>query len=165
MTPVYETHLPLPLHARGKVRDTYALGDALLMIATDRLSAFDVVLPTPIPDKGRILTQLSVFWFRRFESWMPHHLISAEWADIADALRQAGLNPDEYRETLDGRTMLVKRATPILIECVARGYIVQLCRELLQHGRTVYVMTQRLDHLPGNRQILEAGATPFMPQA
>jgi phosphoribosylaminoimidazole-succinocarboxamide synthase len=113
MTPVYETHLPLPLHARGKVRDTYALGDALLMIATDRLSAFDVVLPTPIPDKGRILTQLSVFWFRRFESWMPHHLISAEWADIADALRQAGLNPDEYRETLDGRTMLVKRATPI----------------------------------------------------
>jgi phosphoribosylaminoimidazole-succinocarboxamide synthase len=123
MTPVYETHLPLPLHARGKVRDTYALGDALLMIATDRLSAFDVVLPTPIPDKGRILTQLSVFWFRRFESWMPHHLISAEWADIADALTQAGLNPDEYRETLDGRTMLVKRATPIPIECVARGYI------------------------------------------
>jgi len=123
MTPVYETHLPLPLHARGKVRDTYALGDALLMIATDRLSAFDVVLPTPIPDKGRILTQLSVFWFRRFESWMPHHLISAEWANIADALRQAGLNPDEYRETLDGRTMLVKRATPIPIECVARGYI------------------------------------------
>jgi phosphoribosylaminoimidazole-succinocarboxamide synthase len=123
MTLVYETHLPLPLHARGKVRDTYALGDALLMIATDRLSAFDVVLPTPIPDKGRILTQLSISWFRRFESWMPHHLISAEWADIADALRQAGLNPDEYRETLDGRTMLVKRATPIPIECVARGYI------------------------------------------
>lgn len=123
MTPVFETDLPLPLHARGKVRDTYALGDALLMIATDRLSAFDVVLPTPIPDKGRVLTQLSVFWFRRFESWMPHHLISADWADIAAALEEAGLNPDAYRATLEGRTMLVKRATPIPIECVARGYI------------------------------------------
>lgn len=123
MTPVFETDLPLPLHARGKVRDTYALGDALLMIATDRLSAFDVVLPTPIPDKGRVLTQLSVFWFRRFESWMPHHLISADWADIAAALAEAGLNPDAYRAMLEGRTMLVQRATPIPIECVARGYI------------------------------------------
>lgn len=123
MTPLFETQLPLPLHARGKVRDTYALGDALLMIATDRLSAFDVVLPTPIPDKGRVLTQLSAFWFRRFEAWMPHHLISAEWAAIADALAQAGLNPDAYREMLEGRTMLVKRATPLPIECVARGYI------------------------------------------
>jgi len=123
MSLVYETDLPLPLHARGKVRDTYALGNALLMVATDRLSAFDVVLSTPIPDKGRVLTQLSVFWFRKFESWMPHHLISAEWVDIASALVQAGLNPDAYRELLDGRTMLVKRATPIPIECVARGYI------------------------------------------
>ncbi len=123
MTPLFETQLPLPLHARGKVRDTYALDDALLMIATDRLSAFDVVLPTPIPDKGRVLTQLSAFWFRKFESWMPHHLISAEWAAIADALAQAGLNPDAYRNMLEGRTMLVKRATPLAIECVARGYI------------------------------------------
>jgi phosphoribosylaminoimidazole-succinocarboxamide synthase len=122
--PLFETNLPLPLHARGKVRDTYQVGENLLMVATDRLSAFDVVLPTPIPDKGQVLTQLSVFWFRRFESWMPHHLLSAEWQDIADALHRAGVpNPDAYREQLDGRTMLVKRAEPFPIECVARGYI------------------------------------------
>lgn len=124
MPPLFETNLPLPLHARGKVRDTYRVGDNLLMVATDRLSAFDVVLPTPIPDKGRVLTQLSVFWFRRFESWMPHHLLSAEWHEIAHALLQAGVsNPDAYREQLEGRSMLVKRAEPFPIECVARGYI------------------------------------------
>ncbi|GIV09979.1 MAG: phosphoribosylaminoimidazole-succinocarboxamide synthase [Fimbriimonadales bacterium] len=124
MTPLFETNLPLPLHARGKVRDTYALGDCLLMVATDRLSAFDVVLPTPIPDKGRVLTQLSAFWFRKFEGWMPHHLLSAEWDDIAEALRHAGIDsPDDFRELLDGRSMLVKRAEPFPIECVARGYL------------------------------------------
>lgn len=124
MTPLYETNLPLPLHMRGKVRDTYLLGDCLLMVATDRLSAFDVVLPTPIPDKGRVLTQMSVFWLRRFEAWMPHHLISADWTAIADALRRVGVaQPDAYRELLEGRSMLVKRATPFPIECVARGYI------------------------------------------
>ncbi|OYT74703.1 MAG: phosphoribosylaminoimidazolesuccinocarboxamide synthase [Armatimonadetes bacterium JP3_11] len=124
MPPLFETHLPLPLHARGKVRDTYRVGNNLLMVATDRLSAFDVVLPTPIPDKGRVLTQLSVFWFRKFESWMPHHLLSVEWQDIACALREAGIpNPDAYREPLEGRSMLVKRAEPFPIECVARGYI------------------------------------------
>lgn len=124
MPPLFETNLPLPLHARGKVRDTYQVGENLLMVATDRLSAFDVVLPTPIPDKGRVLTQLSVFWFRKFESWMPHHLLSAEWQDVVDALHRAGVpNPDAYREQLDGRSMLVKRAEPFPIECVARGYI------------------------------------------
>jgi len=121
---LFETHLPLPLHARGKVRDTYHLGDCLLMVATDRLSAFDVILPTPIPDKGRVLTQLSVFWFRKFERWMPHHLISAEWSDIRAALQQAGVSePDAYREQLEGRSMLVRRAQPFPIECIARGYI------------------------------------------
>jgi len=143
MAPLFETQLPLPLHARGKVRDTYALGDTLLMVATDRLSAFDVVLPTPIPDKGRVLTQLSVFWFRRFESWMPHHLISAEWTQIADALVHAGVDPNAYRELLEGRSMLVKRATPIPLECVARGYIAgSLWKEYLQarsnaHGSAI----------------------------
>ncbi len=121
---LFETSLPLPLHARGKVRDTYDLGDCLLMVATDRLSAFDVILPTPIPDKGRVLTQLSVFWFRKFEEWMPHHLISAAWTDIRSALRRAGISePDAHREQLDGRSMLVRRAQPFPIECVARGYI------------------------------------------
>ncbi|MCX7688987.1 MAG: phosphoribosylaminoimidazolesuccinocarboxamide synthase [Fimbriimonadales bacterium] len=124
MPPLFETNLPLPLHARGKVRDTYDLGDCLLMVATDRLSAFDVVLPTPIPDKGRVLTQLSVFWFRKFESWMPHHLISAEWTEIRNALMRAGIpEPDAYRAQLDGRSMLVKRAEPFPVECVARGYL------------------------------------------
>ncbi|MCS6919523.1 MAG: phosphoribosylaminoimidazolesuccinocarboxamide synthase [Fimbriimonadales bacterium] len=124
MTPLFETNLPLPLHARGKVRDTYDLGECLLMVATDRLSAFDVVLPTPIPDKGRVLTQLSVFWFRKFERWMPHHLLSAEWADIRAALRRAGASePDAYQAQLEGRSMLVKRAQPFPIECVARGYL------------------------------------------
>jgi phosphoribosylaminoimidazole-succinocarboxamide synthase len=121
---VMETQLPLPLYGRGKVRDTYALGDRLLMVTTDRLSAFDVVLPTPIPDKGRVLTTLSAFWFRRFEAWMPHHLISTDWEAIADALREAGIpDGDTYRPLLEGRTMLVRQVKPFPVECVVRGYL------------------------------------------
>ncbi len=121
---VMETRLPLPLYARGKVRDTYALGDMLLMVTTDRLSAFDVVLPTPIPDKGRVLTTLSAFWFHRFEAWMPHHLISTDWEAIADALREAGVpTVEEYRTLLEGRTMLVRQARPFPVECVVRDYL------------------------------------------
>jgi phosphoribosylaminoimidazole-succinocarboxamide synthase len=133
-----ETHLPLPLHARGKVRDTYRLSDHLLMVTTDRLSAFDVVLPTPIPDKGRVLTGLSAFWFRRFERWMPHHLISTDWEAIADALQQAGITePNTYRAMLEGRTMLVKRAQPFPVECVVRGYLAgSLWREYVAAGGT-----------------------------
>ncbi|GBC93431.1 Phosphoribosylaminoimidazole-succinocarboxamide synthase [bacterium HR15] len=135
---VMETQLPLPLHARGKVRDTYRLDHALLMITTDRLSAFDVVLPTPIPDKGRVLTGLSAFWFRRFESWMPHHLISTEWDAIAEALRNAGIaEPEAYRSLLEGRTMLVKRAQPFPVECVVRGYLAgSLWKEYVDTGGT-----------------------------
>jgi phosphoribosylaminoimidazole-succinocarboxamide synthase len=119
-----ETQLPLPLYARGKVRDTYRLDQALLMVTTDRLSAFDVVLPTPIPDKGRVLTTLSAFWFQRFAAWMPHHLISTDWETIADALRAAGVPPvEEYRTLLEGRTMLVRQAQPFPVECVVRGYL------------------------------------------
>jgi phosphoribosylaminoimidazole-succinocarboxamide synthase len=119
-----ETQLPLPLYARGKVRDTYRLDQSLLMVTTDRLSAFDVVLPTPIPDKGRVLTTLSAFWFRRFESWMPHHLISTDWETIADALQTAGIPDVEgYRTLLEGRTMLVRQAKPFPVECVVRGYL------------------------------------------
>lgn len=133
---IMETQLPLPLHARGKVRDTYRLDDALLMVATDRLSAFDVVLPTPIPDKGRVLTGLSAFWFRHFESWMPHHLISTDWDTIAIAMQQAGvLAVEAYRSLLDGRTMLVKRAQPFPVECVVRGYLAgSLWKEYLEAG-------------------------------
>lgn len=124
MRTLYEADLPLPVYRRGKVRDTFRCGEYLLMVATDRLSAFDVVLPTPIPDKGRVLTQLSAFWFRRFEAWMPHHMLSVEWETIAQALRSAGVDhPDRYREVLEGRTMLVQPAEPFPIECVVRGYL------------------------------------------
>ncbi|MBU3758649.1 MAG: phosphoribosylaminoimidazolesuccinocarboxamide synthase [Candidatus Omnitrophica bacterium] len=118
--PIMETRLPLPLAGRGKVRDIYEMpGDRLLIVSTDRLSAFDVVLPNPIPLKGRVLTQLSVFWLRRFENWMPHHLITAD-------ISQMGLPADVLKEhgaVLEGRTMLVKKARPLAIECVVRGYV------------------------------------------
>jgi len=104
----------LPLLARGKVRDIYDLGDRLLIVATDRLSAFDVILPTPIPDKGRVLTQLSLFWFGKLVGVVPHHVITA--TDFSGELAP-------YRDALNGRAMVVRRTDPIPIECVARGYI------------------------------------------
>src|ERR1700724_2167021 len=100
--------------ARGKVRHIYDAGDKLLIVATDRLSAFDVVLPTPIPDKGRVLTQLSVFWFQQLENIVPNHLLSATEFPAAF---------DAYREDLAGRSMVVRKARPLPIECVVRGYI------------------------------------------
>jgi phosphoribosylaminoimidazole-succinocarboxamide synthase len=112
---VWETHLDgVKLLARGKVRDIYELDDQLLFVATDRLSAFDVVLPTPIPDKGRVLTQLSLFWFERLRDVVPHHVITAE--DFPEVLRP-------HRKILHGRSMLVRRTEPIRIECVVRGYL------------------------------------------
>lgn len=110
----------LKLLARGKVRDIYDLGDKLLIIATDRLSAFDVVLPTPIPDKGRVLTQMSAFWFQRTSGLVPNHLISAEFKEIVRALpRDVKLDPTLF----DGRMMLVKKAKRLDAECVVRGYL------------------------------------------
>ena len=112
---VYQTEFPgLKLRARGKVRDIYDLGDRLLIVATDRLSAFDVVLPTPIPDKGRVLTQLSLFWFQTLGDVIPNHVIAAR--DFPGDLAQ-------YASALDGRAMLVRKTEPIPIECVVRGYI------------------------------------------
>jgi phosphoribosylaminoimidazole-succinocarboxamide synthase len=112
---VWETSLRgLKLHSRGKVRDIYELGDRLLIVATDRLSAFDVVLPTPIPDKGKVLTQLSLFWFERLSDVVPNHVLSG--TDFP-----AELAP--YGEELRGRAMLVRRTEPIRIECVVRGYL------------------------------------------
>jgi phosphoribosylaminoimidazole-succinocarboxamide synthase len=104
----------LKLLARGKVRDIYELGDQLLIVATDRLSAFDVVLPTPIPDKGPVLTQLSLFWFEKLASIVPNHVISAD--NFAGVLAP-------YADALQGRAMLVRRTEPIPIECVVRGYL------------------------------------------
>jgi phosphoribosylaminoimidazole-succinocarboxamide synthase len=105
----------IPLFSRGKVRDVYDLGDNLLMVATDRLSAFDVVLPTPIPDKGKILTQLSVFWFNHLG--VPSHFLSADVKDLPASLHR-------HREYLRGRFMLVRKAKRFDVECVARGYLV-----------------------------------------
>jgi phosphoribosylaminoimidazole-succinocarboxamide synthase len=112
---ILETDFPgLSLRGRGKVRDIYDLGDQLLIVATDRLSAFDVVLPTPIPDKGRVLTQLSLFWFEKLGDVVPHHLVSA--AKFTGAL-------EPYAAALEGRAMVVRRTNPVPIECVVRGYI------------------------------------------
>jgi phosphoribosylaminoimidazole-succinocarboxamide synthase len=100
--------------ARGKVRDIYDLGDKLLIVATDRLSAFDVILPTPIPDKGRVLTRLSLFWFNLLRDVIPNHVLSAtEFPAPFDA----------HRDELSGRSMLVRKTVPLPIECVVRGYV------------------------------------------
>lgn len=115
--PVHETDLEgVPLVARGKVRDIYDLGDHLLIVATDRLSAFDVVLPDPIPDKGKVLTQISLFWFQQMADITPNHLVAWEVADFPRELQKFG-------EVLQGRSMLVKKAKPLAIEAIVRGYI------------------------------------------
>ena len=106
----------LTLKGRGKVRDIYDLGDTLLIVATDRISAFDVVMPNPIPDKGMVLTQISRFWFEAFGDIVPNHLISTDVEDFPAVC-------DPYREVLAGRTMWVRKAAPLPAECVVRGYL------------------------------------------
>jgi phosphoribosylaminoimidazole-succinocarboxamide synthase len=106
----------LNLIKRGKVRDIYDLGDTLLMVVTDRISAFDVVMPDPIPEKGKILTQISLFWFKIMESLLPNHVISSNVDNYPDICKP-------YSEILRGRSMLVKKAKPLPIECIVRGYI------------------------------------------
>jgi len=114
---VIETNFSgLSLRQRGKVRDIYDLGDSLLMIATDRISAFDVVMPDPVPDKGKVLTQISLFWFEVMKDMVPNHLLSSN----VDAYPTACL---PYADDLRGRSMLVKKATPLPVECVVRGYL------------------------------------------
>ncbi len=110
-----ETHFAglLPA-ARGKVRDIYDLGGQLLIVATDRLSAFDVILPTPIPDKGRVLTQLSLFWFQLLRDVIPNHVLSA--IEFPPPF-------DKFKDELTGRSMIVRKTQPLPIECVARGYV------------------------------------------
>jgi phosphoribosylaminoimidazole-succinocarboxamide synthase len=114
---ITETGLPgLAPVMRGKVRDIYDLGDTCLLVATDRLSAFDVVLPDGIPLKGRVLTQISAFWFHRLRTLVPHHLISIETADFPAPFRT-------HADQFEGRSMLVRKLRPLPVECVARGYI------------------------------------------
>src|SRR6187549_2650489 len=115
--PLLETIFPdLQLHGRGKVRDIYRVGDDLLLIASDRISAFDYVLGSGIPDKGKVLTQLSAFWFERMGDLVPHHLVSIEPDDFPAEARA-------HADLLRGRAMLVRRTEPVPIECVARGYL------------------------------------------
>jgi len=103
-------------HGRGKVRDVYSVGDRLLIVATDRISAFDYILATGIPDKGRVLTQLSVFWFDFLKDLTPTHFLTADVDQYPAPLPQ-------FRDQIEGRSMLVKRAKMIEVECVARGYL------------------------------------------
>jgi len=115
--PLLESKLPgIPLFKRGKVRDVYDLGDELLVVATDRLSAFDVVLPTGIPGKGVVLTQLSLFWFELLKHVVPNHVRSADVAAYPAALRP-------FADQLEGRSMLVVKTDVLPVECVVRGYI------------------------------------------
>ncbi len=117
---VTETNLPLPAFSKGKVRDIYELGDKLLMVATDRVSAFDVVLPNPVPDKGKVLNQLSAFWFEKTKDLVPNHVVKVinKTAD----LKQYGLTGDAF-SYLAGRSMVVKKAKRIPVESVVRGYL------------------------------------------
>lgn len=118
MTPlVKQTDLPgLNLISRGKVRDIYDLGDTLLMVTSDRISAFDVIMNEPIPDKGAVLTQISRFWFKQVEDIIPNHIISTDVADYPAACRP-------YADVLAGRSMWVKKAKPLAAECIVRGYV------------------------------------------
>lgn len=117
--------------SRGKVRDIYDTGDNLLMVATDRISAFDYILPDEIPFKGEILNRISEFWFKKFADIVPNHLVSIDTADF----------PAEYAEYADylaGRSMLVKKAEPIMVECIVRGYLTGSGKKTYDEDGTVY---------------------------
>jgi len=114
---LFKTDFPgLHLLHRGKVRDIYTVGGYLLIVATDRLSAFDVVLPTSIPGKGSILTQMSLFWFEKLKDLVPNHLVQADVTQFPEELKP-------FSKSLEGRSMLVKEAEPLPVECIVRGYI------------------------------------------
>ena len=116
-TSIQQTNFPqLKFISRGKVRDLYAIKDYLLIVATDRISAFDVIMPNPIPGKGVILNRMSAFWFQQMEDIIDNHIVSTNAADFP-----AECAP--YREALEGRSMLVKKASPLPVECIVRGYI------------------------------------------
>ena len=137
---VSESRLDLPLAVRGKVRDVYEVdSQMLLIVATDRLSAFDHVLPTPIPDKGRVLTRLSAYWFGVLRPLVDHHMRSADFEAIAAAVPALRSVP---RDAYDGRTMLVRRCERVDVECVVRGYLTGSALE--EYARTGSVAGIRL---------------------
>src|SRR3569623_3064073 len=123
------SNLPYPVR-RGKVRDVYDLGESLLIVATDRISAFDVIMPNGIPDKGKILTALSLFWFEKFGGQFPHHLIATDVAQYSERVRP-------FADQLRGRSMLVKKASVVQIECVAHGYLAGSGGKEYQKSQTV----------------------------
>src|SRR6476469_6496238 len=128
---VLETNLAgLTLVRRGKVRDVYDVGEHLLIVATDRISAFDYVLGSGIPDKGRVLTQLSAFWFAKVADLVPHHLVSVDVSDFPAAARA-------HADVLTGRSMLVRKTHPLPVECVARGYLAGSGWKEYRQSRTV----------------------------
>lgn len=124
MPVLLETNLPFPLFQHGKVRDVYDLGNKVLMVATDRISAFDLVLPCGIPDKGNVLNQLSAFWFNKTAHIVPNHLIRVvDSAAILDKVKGISDYPGKLPEYLIGRSMIVTKAKRIPIECIVRGYL------------------------------------------
>lgn len=141
----------LPEPKRGKVRDIYDLGDSLLLVATDRISAFDCVMPNGIPDKGRVLTQLSLFWFDWISN-IGNHLQTADATDYPDALQDAAAD-------LEGRSMLVKKAEVLPVECVARGYLVGSGWKEYQNNGSVCGIGLR----PGYRQADKLDTPVFTP--
>jgi len=124
MSVLFETNLPLPSFRRGKVRDIYGLGDRLLIVSSDRISAFDVVLPCGIPDKGKVLNQLSTFWFEKTAHILPNHLIRIIDSNVVlNEVKNLSNQPGELPDSLIGRSMLVAKAERIPVECVVRGYL------------------------------------------
>jgi phosphoribosylaminoimidazole-succinocarboxamide synthase len=132
----------LKLFKSGKVREMYDLGDTLLMVASDRISCFDVVLPTEIPDKGKILTSLSAYWFHAMEDIVPHHLITTDVANFPAACQP-------HKQRLEGRSMLVKKSDPAPVECIVRGYLVG-------SGWKEYQKTGKICGIPLARGLVEA---------
>lgn len=148
-----KTNFPkLNLIIRGKVRDIYSIKDYLLIVATDRVSAFDVVMPNPIPGKGIILNRMSAFWFGQTEDIIGNHLISINPADFPEECAP-------YRDALEGRSMLVKKATPLPVECIVRGYLSGSGWKDYQHNKTVSGI-KLPDGLKESSQIPEPIFTP-----
>ena len=145
MSAFLQSSLPFPLR-RGKVRDVYDLGDALLIVATDRISAYDCIMPNGIPDKGKILTALSLFWFEKFAGQFENHLIATEVADYPARVRP-------FAGQVAGRSMLVKKASVVPIECVARGY-------LAGSGWKEYQTSQTVCRLPLPRGLRQCEKLP-----
>jgi len=140
MTVVQDAIVPLPVFGKGKVRDTYDLGDALLIVVTDRISAFDVVLPCGIPDKGAVLNQMAAFWFEKTAHIVSNHVIKTVYS--IDDLKSYVISTDMLPSYLPGRSMVVKKAKVIPVECVVRGYISGSAWEEYKKQGTISGVTQ-----------------------